>query len=171
MSKPISETTGAPGLAGPLGFASPEEAPALAKILDQARRSIKNQADDPQLKELIDRNHYDFMAEKLPDLVGFDEFALAEYVYALADGSNPGIRLWFNRACGQPRVSVVLFDEVGIWNVDEDGRRKSRNLLHLELTESGIRAHGGELFSGPGLDPADWRAWLARALFEPLAHK
>lgn len=106
-------------------------AAALAAILAQARAAAAALSAELGPGALDDRNHYDYLAANLAKIAGFQSFSLAEYAYHLPDGRNPGVRLWLEERRWQRRVEVLLFPEVGRWQVDAAGRKVNRLLLTL----------------------------------------
>ncbi len=80
-----------------------------------------------------DLNKYHFLSERLGQIVGFESFSLAEYTYRLAGGKRPGARLWLSEERWQRYLGVMLFEQVGSWQADGQGRKVSRPLLSLDL--------------------------------------
>ncbi|BEQ16734.1 hypothetical protein [Desulfoferula mesophila] len=143
-------------------------AAALAAILAQARAAAAALSAELGPGALDDRNHYDYLAANLAKIAGFQSFSLAEYAYHLPDGRNPGVRLWLEERRWQRRVEVLLFPEVGRWQVDAAGRKVNRLLLTLWPQGDAPRPE-----PGPGLEghyPAGetWSVALVRALCLPV---
>lgn len=97
-----------------------------------------------------DRNKYGFLLENLERFLGFQEFSLAEYTYALPGGGYPGLRLFLEEDQWTRRVAVLMFEDVHQWRVDDQGDKVSHQLLLLELGPQGIRqrvaAQSGEYY-------------------------
>ncbi|MCB2193587.1 MAG: hypothetical protein KQI62_18580 [Deltaproteobacteria bacterium] len=144
----------------------PEEAPAaaLAAILARARATVAALNAELAGGTVEDLNHYDYLVQNLPRLAGFESFSLAEYTYHLADGRNPGVRLWLEEKSWRRRVKVLLFPEVGRWQVDAQGRKITRLLLTLELEGEAPRPVPAADIEGYFHSQEGWATALSRAL-------
>ena len=152
--------------AEPLSDLPPGEplAASLADILAQARAAVAALNAELVGGSVQDRNHYHYLAQNLPRLAQFQSFSLAEYVYHLAEGRNPGVRLWLEEIKWRRRVQVLVFPEVGRWQVDGQGKKITRLLLTLEMHPGQVRPvppAGFQDYYGP---EEDWPAALCRAL-------
>jgi hypothetical protein len=154
----------------PLSDTPPAEplATALAAILSQARATFSAIGAELGPGSLDDRNHYDYLAQNLAKIAGFQSFSLAEYVYHLGDGRNPGVRLWLEERRWQRRVEVLLFPEVGRWQVDAAGRKVTRLLLTLWPQGEAVRPEPGPGLGGRYPAGEAWPAALVRALCLPV---
>ncbi|MCF8065975.1 MAG: hypothetical protein K9K36_12080 [Desulfarculaceae bacterium] len=136
----------------------------LAAILAQARAAVAALNDELGEGAVKDRNHYDYLAQNLPRLAQFQSFALAEYAYHLKDGRNPGLRLWLEERQWRRRVDLLLFPEVGRWQVDAAGHKITRLLLTLWLEGDQPRPEPAADLKGLYPLSEDWSAALGRAL-------
>ena len=119
--------------------------------------------------EVIDRNDYAFVVHKIPEILEFRGFSLAELTYRLQGGERPGARLWLEQGPTGPRVEIVVFEDVEQWRVSERGEKISATLLTLELDGPEIKAVAGL----PPRHPASggqqrWHELLVEALCAPL---
>lgn len=142
-----------------------ERAAPLLAVLARARAAAAGIAALCPELTLRDGNKYDFVAERIGDLINFETFSLAEYSYSLKGGRTPGLRLWHRAA--PSLVEVVLFEDVLIWRVDERGQKKSRLVLTLDVSgpEPVARpaASAGDL-----VRPGPWDQALIDAMAAPL---
>lgn len=155
--------------APPLGPTPPSDplAAALAAILAQAQATAVALNAELVDGSAEDRNHYGYLAQNLERIAQFQSFSLAEYTFHLKDGRNPGVRLWLEDERWQRRVQVLLFPEVGRWQVDAQGRKITRRLLTLWLEDGGPRPEPGPGLQGHFPAGEAWPLALARALCLP----
>ncbi len=141
----------------------------VAMVLAQARLLARGISATLEGAGLRDRNKYDFLGENLERFLGFQEFSLAEYTYELPGGGHPGLRLFLEERQWVRRVAVLMFEDVRLWRVDNQGGKVSHQLLLLELGPAGIVPRvdpqsGGEYYQ-PGWD---WARALRQALCLPV---
>lgn len=111
--------------------------------------------------EVEDRNKYEFVIQRLPEIITFEEFSLAEYTLHRPDGRTPGIRLWLTSAGFQRILQVLYFPDVLMWRVDKDGHRVREMIL--EINVSSKHPVITEEFS-INHTASDWREELVRTL-------
>jgi hypothetical protein len=147
---------------------SPEVKDRILAVLDQARLAVRGINATLDQVEVKDLNKYEFLASRLDDLLGFEEFSLAEYTYVLGGGKKPGIRLLVRQGDLGTRISILLFEDVVQWRVDHEGRKISAELMSLDLSGPELEAIWPE--SARDLFPAqaDWRGRLTEALSLPV---
>ena len=108
-----------------------------------------------------DRNKYEFIKQRLPEIITFEEFSLAEYTLHLSKGGTPGIRLWLTSSGFTRILQVLYFPDVLAWRVDREGRRVREIILELDMSAERPRIKGKE---APDGSSADWPDILALAL-------
>jgi hypothetical protein len=147
---------------------SPEIKARLLAVLDQARLAIQGINATLDKAQVTDLNKYDFVASRLDDLLGFEEFSLAEYTYVLGGGKKPGIRLLVRQGDTATRISILLFEDVVRWRVDHEGRKISAQLLSMDLSGPEIEAVPPESAWDLYRAGDDWRGRLTEALSLPV---
>lgn len=135
-------------------------------ILELARRIAKAVPLISSEVMVQDHNKYGYMAHNLSTILGFDNFSLAEYVYMQPDGHRPGLRLWLSRQGFSLQLVVILFPQIGEWQVDQAGRMLRTELVHLDLSGDVPKVLESVL-EGIGPD-TPWHEALAEAMCAPL---
>jgi len=87
---------------------------------------------------VVDHTKYEFMEERLAQLLTFDDFSLVEVSFPLPGGSRPGIRLWLDGPADRRRIRLIFFEDVVQWRIDYSGEKVSTTLLTLKLGPEGI---------------------------------
>jgi hypothetical protein len=112
----------------------------LVRVLGILRRVMPYLNRMQDQVQVADSVKYDYLAEKLQDLLKLGSFSLAEYVYHQPGGHNPGIRIWVYYQEFGLTLSLLLFPQVGDWQVNGNGEKISTELLRLDL--SGVEPKG-----------------------------
>jgi hypothetical protein len=151
--------------AGPLAEA-PDPARAAGLVLDWSRLVMRGVGATQPRARVRDRNRYQELAGRLPELMAFEEFSLAEYTLDLP-AQSPGVRLWHQRRGGS-RITLVMFPDVRVWRVDAAGRKESQVLLTLWLEPEGPRPEPPATAPAGPAPAREWRTELTDALCLPV---
>lgn len=76
----------------------------------------------------------------LDEMMKFDEFSMLEYRYMLPEKRQPGLRFKPERKGESWEISVISFKDLVFWEVDERGRRVSKEPIRFDLSAGSIRA-------------------------------
>ena len=142
------------------------EAGRVHRVLELAKRISKGLGLLNTGVVVQDRNKYEYMAQNLTTILGFENFSLAEYVYLQPDWHKPGLRLWLYRKGGGLGLTVILFPQIGEWQVDDQGGMLRTELVHLDLSGDEPRVLESIL---DGVDAeTPWHEALTEAMCAPL---
>jgi hypothetical protein len=133
----------------------------LVQVLKTARLTMEALNQFSDLIRVKDRNKYEFIEQRLGEIVTFEEFSLAEYSLQLPNEGTPGIRLWLTSEGFQRVLQVLYFPDVVQWRVNQDGGRVREIILEMELPPATQEIKGNPATSKV---EGDWRRHLVRAL-------
>lgn len=119
---------------------SPPEKEMLLAFASEAEAIVAAVNRHVEIVQVQGGGRLDSLGGFLDEMMKFDEFSMLEYRYRVPGNRQPGLRFKVRKKGEGWEISVISFEDLVFWEVDEEGQRVFTEPIRFEFSEGSIRA-------------------------------